>query len=75
MTTESEKILEHIVNIQKRLNCSMFDAALEFCDERDIDIEEFLDVIDQNIKDMLKLDAITNHKVQKKYGKIGNTLF
>lgn len=75
MTTESEKILGKIVNIQNTKECSMFDATLEFCENNDIDIEDFMSVIDSNIKERLRLDAISHHMVQAKYGKRGNTLF
>jgi hypothetical protein len=71
----SEKLLMILLTIQKKYSCSLFDAALQFCDEHQFDTEDFMSMIDTNIRERLRMDIINNHGVQWKIGKPGNTLF
>lgn len=73
--TDSETVLNHIVEIQTKDNCSLFDATLAYCEKNDIDVDDLMEVIDANIKERLKIDAINNHLVQKKYRLRTNKLF
>ena len=63
----SEKILESLLNIQVKNDGSLFDAAIEFCDVNDIDIEELIQMIDSNTKQRIKDDCIDNKMVQKRF--------
>lgn len=72
MTTSdnfSEKALGEICKIEKELNISFIDATVEFCDQRDIDILDFLDRIDSSVEERIRESALAEGKVQKKYRK------
>jgi hypothetical protein len=75
MSSNSEHVLMSILEIMNTRKCSMFDAAIEFCSQNEIDVEDFLLLIDSNIKERLKMDAISERMVRRKVAKPGNTLF
>jgi len=65
--TNSESILNELILIcEKNKEGNLFCASIEFCEEHDLDIPEFLMMIDSNIKKRIKEDCITAGMVQKK---------
>lgn len=64
---QGEAVLLELIKIAGKLNCSIFESALEFCKENETDIEDFMDIIDIHTIEVLKKSAIQQRMVRKKY--------
>jgi len=65
--SRSEKVVLEIMRIADRLACDVFEATLMFCEENEIEIEEFIECMDHHIFEILKITAIENRMVRKKH--------
>lgn len=70
LQNQSEKILVELIKISDRLKCTLFDAALEFCVQTDLDIEDFIQYLDLQTVERLKKSAIESYLVRKDYRNI-----
>lgn len=61
----SENVLQKIVEIADRDRINLFEAAATFCEEFDIDPEEFSASMDQASLDRIKAAAITGRHVRR----------
>lgn len=61
-----EAVHLEITKISEREDCSFFDAASIFCEENDIDVEEFMKCIDMLTLTKIKLSAIESNKIRRK---------
>lgn len=61
----SEKVLEEILVVMKRDRCSLFDACLNYCEEKDLDVEDLAEWLDPYAHEMLRKSALDNNKVRK----------
>lgn len=62
---QSEKLHTEISQIAERLNCSFFDAVLEFCESHQFDPEDVVRQMDDITKERLKQSAIDERLVRK----------
>lgn len=62
---QSEKLHTEISQIAERLNCSFFDAVLEFCESHQFDPEDVARQMDDITKERLKQSAIDERLVRK----------
>ncbi len=56
--TESEKLLCIINELSIEKGIGIFDAIIEFAEERSIDIEDVISILDSHIIDRIKIDAL-----------------
>jgi hypothetical protein len=70
----SEKALFHIQEIAKENCIDLVEATSIFCEENDIDVYEFIKMVDKNFVEQLKLDAIKTRKVRRVVAKPVNQL-
>lgn len=56
--SESERLFELISNISITKKIGIFEAVILFSTENNIDIEDIIKVLDDNMKDKLKQDAL-----------------
>lgn len=71
----SEKILEELMQRADRDNIGLFEAASDYCEEHDLDQEEFVDTLDPVIIQRLKEDAARERKIRRCVQKPSKTLF
>ena len=71
----SEKILEELMRLADKNRTGLFEAAADYCDEHDIDQEEFIETLDPVIIQRLKADAISERRVRRCIQKPIKTLF
>ena len=71
----SEKILEELMRIAEKNNTGLFEAASDYCEEHDLDQEEFIETLDPIIIQRLKEDAVRERKVRRCVQKPAKTLF
>lgn len=71
----SEKILEELIRIAEKNKTGLFEAASDYCDEHDLDQEEFIDTLDPIIIQRLKEDAVKERKVRRCIQKPSKALF
>ena len=65
-----ENALKKIIELKNDLDIDLIEAALLFCEKQDIDPEELVqEILDSNGINMLKQDAIENHKVKRTLNK------
>lgn len=61
----SEKILEELINIATTNRTGLFEAAADYCDEHDLDQNEFIGTLDSATIEMIKADAVRERKVRQ----------
>lgn len=61
----SEKILEELMLVAQRNRTGLFEAAADYCDEHDLDQDEFIASLDSATIEMLKADAMKERKVRR----------
>lgn len=61
----SEKILAELVTLAAKNRTSLFEAASDYCEEHDIEQEEFISSLDKVVIERLKADAINERKVRR----------
>lgn len=75
---DKERMLIELVNISDKYGIGMFDSVIKFAEERNIDIEDVIPLLDKNVIDKIKREAIKESMVSKKqFGseKITTSLF
>jgi hypothetical protein len=65
-----EKIHKGIVDIQEELDCSMWDAALEFCERFVIEPEDLPSMVDKITLQKLKLSAEHNMLIRRMHRQV-----
>lgn len=65
MPSYSEDILSLIVAISVRDAVSLFEAAVTYCEEQDLEIEEMVDYLDSNAKAQIRQSALDTNRVRK----------
>lgn len=60
-----ERLFRKICELQERLRCSLFAAALEYCRRIDLDTEELYGLLDPYAIEMLKKSAIDDGLVRQ----------
>jgi hypothetical protein len=65
----SERAMTVIVKIQEEKRLNFFEAASEFCEQEDIDPEDFAKKLDKVHLDRLQCCALEERMLQKKYVK------
>lgn len=63
--TYSEKILFELLEICKRDQSSLFEAAADYCEEHDIDQTEFISSLDDVVIQRIRLSAVDERKVRR----------
>lgn len=63
----SENIIQEIARVAKEQDTSLFDAALIFCEQGDIEIEDFIKNVDKNTMEILRMSAVDQHCIRKKH--------
>lgn len=71
----SEKILEELMRLAEANRTGLFEAAADYCDDHDLDQEEFIETLDSVIIQRLKADAISERRIRKCIQKPTATLF
>lgn len=71
----SEKILEELMRLAEANRTGLFEAAADYCDDHDLDQEEFIETLDSVIIQRLKADAISERRIRKCIQKPIKTLF
>lgn len=71
----SEKILEELTDRATRDGIGIFEAASDYCEERDIDPQEFVAQLDRTVLDRLRNDAVNERKVRRCVQEPTATLF
>lgn len=72
---EGEKIFERLTEIKKDVNDSLIQAAIIFCDEQEIEFEEFAKMIDKNTLQLIKIEAAQLELLKRRERQIlNNTL-
>lgn len=61
----SEKILEELIELARRNRTGLFEAAADYCDEHDLEQDDFISSLDAASIDMLKADALKERKVRR----------
>lgn len=61
----SEKILKELIEISEEKQCSLFDAAAYYCEEHDLETDEFAAALDKNVIERLKVSAVEERLVRK----------
>ena len=56
--TESEKLYEILSEFAIKKNIGIFEAVVLFSNENNIDIEDIIKILDDTIKEKLKVDAL-----------------
>jgi hypothetical protein len=70
----SEKVLLRIQEIAQEQETDIVEAASIFCEENDIDVEDFIKMVDKNFVEQLKYVAIENRKVRRAVAKPASQL-
>lgn len=70
----SEKVLLRIQEIAREQDIDIVEATSVFCEEHDIDAEDFIKTVDKNFVEQLKYVAIKNHKVRRSVAEPVNQL-
>lgn len=65
MATYSEQVLETVIQISYRDRCSLFDACITYCEERDIEVEELISWLDAAAIKMIRQSALDSNRVRK----------
>ena len=65
MSYDSEQIHLRLAEKMEELDCNIFEAALEFCEEEDIDPEDIVLFFDDVTKERIKLAAFEDNMVKK----------
>lgn len=62
--------IEQICSIQDRLNCGIIDAVIQFCEDSDLDIEDFSTEMkkDKHFVELLKTDGMYRNLLRKSDG-------
>lgn len=68
MTNSNEQMLLSIQMLSKRHKLSLIDAAIEYCKRNGTDVEDFAEMIDDNIKQQLRVSAMQERMVVMKEG-------
>lgn len=71
----SEQMLEELTKRAEWTHVSLFEAATDYCEEHDIDPEEFVSMLDKNVVEMLKYSAVDARKVRRCVQEPQATLF
>lgn len=61
----SEDILNELMKIASTSKVGLFEAAADYCEQHDIDPEEFIASLDKVIIDRLRSDAVAQRKVRR----------
>lgn len=69
-----EHIFLDIMKLKNENNSTFLEASVVYCDENNLEFEEFIKMIDGPILDKIKFDAFMNRQVQRKVYTISNTL-
>jgi hypothetical protein len=63
----SENVIQEIQRIASEYDLSIFDSAVKFCEDSDIDIEDFIKSVDTNTLEIIRMSAIDENILQKKH--------
>jgi hypothetical protein len=70
----SERVLVKLAAIMEEKELDMIEACVLFCEEVDIDPEDFIKSLDHHMIERLKVSAIQANKVRKCVATMGATL-
>lgn len=63
----SENVLAEISNIAKENEISFFDAAVEFCEQNDMEASELIESLDKTAVEIIRMEALSGNALRKKY--------
>ena len=70
----SENILAELVMVADKNKTGLFEAAADYCDDHDLDQDEFIATLDPIIIQRLREDAVRERKVRRCVQKPAKTL-
>lgn len=68
--TYSERLINHLVQIAEELQVDLFEAAIIYCVENDLDEAEFVTQLDRDVVDRLRFSALEHSRVRKCVGQV-----
>ena len=63
---DKERMVVELVNISEKYGIGMMDSVLKFAEERNMDIEDIIPLLDKNVINKIKSEAIKESMVSKK---------
>lgn len=75
---DSEKMVIELVDISEKYDIGMIDSLVRFVEERNLDIEDIIPLLDKNTVDKIKKEALSDNLVSRKkfkFEKIVGSLF
>lgn len=61
----SENVLGELIRRAQLSRCGLFEAAADYCEEHDLEPEEFMAGLDKNAFEQIKASAINDRKVRR----------
>jgi hypothetical protein len=62
----SENIIQEIQRLSSEHDISIFDSAVKFCEDNDLEISDFIKSIDLNTLEIIRMSAIDENILRKK---------
>lgn len=63
---DSEKMVIELVDISEKYDIGMIDSLVKFVEERNLDIEDIIPLLDKNTVDKIKKEALSENLVSRK---------
>lgn len=63
---DKERMLIELVNISEQYDIGMIDSVIKFAEDRKIDIEDVIPLLDKSVIDKIKREAVKESMVSKK---------
>lgn len=63
---DSEKMVIELVDISEKYDIGMIDSLVKFVEERNLDIEDVIPLLDKNTVDKIKKEALSENLVSRK---------
>ena len=63
---DSEKMVVELVDISEKYEIGMIDSLVKFVEERNLDIEDVIPLLDKNTVDKIKQEALRENLISRK---------
>lgn len=63
---DSEKMVIELVDISEKYDIGMIDSLVKFVEERNLDIEDIIPLLDKNTVEKIKKEALSGNLVSRK---------
>lgn len=63
---DKERMLIELVDISSTYDIGMIESVIKFAEDRNMDIEDIIPLLDKNVIDKIKVEAVKESMVSKK---------